>query len=234
MNSLSIRNQPATRRAAKATKTPGAKQARVEAVPGPESAPHKRRPGRSDLTRAALIAAAQRVFLQRGYVNTEIAQITREAGRATGTFYVHFDGKLQILQAMVEQFSADLNLNGLDSPEHPPEAAPHVLRVLWKTYRKHSATFRALVEAAAIDPDMAAVYEELRGHARRDYRSMLRGSSNPAFASRRDQDLAASALDMMISGCMYEWLAVERRPGRIGEERAFQALVAIVKGVLGT
>jgi AcrR family transcriptional regulator len=231
MNSLSIKvKSSSVKRKTASSHKPSRPMASAHAA---AAAPRKRRSGKSDQTRAALIAAAQRVFLKRGYVNTEIAQITREADRATGTFYVHFDNKLQILRAMVGQFSEDLNMSGLDRPEHPPQAAPQVLRVLWTTYRKHSATFRALVEAAAIDAEMAGIYDELHKRARRDYRSMLRGSRNPALAAPRDQELAAAALDMMISGCMYEWLAVEKRPEHFSDERAFNVLAGIMMSVLG-
>ena len=43
-----------------------------------------------DATRARLFEAAVRLFAKHGYAATSVEQITREAGVAKGTFFVHF------------------------------------------------------------------------------------------------------------------------------------------------
>ena len=191
-------------------------------------------PNRSERTRTALLDAARRVFAETGYLNAEIAQITRAAGLATGTFYVHFDNKLQLLQAMVEQFSSDLVERGLNRPEHPPEAAPQVLHTLWSTHHRHSATFRALVEAATVHPEMAQLYAKLRRNARHDFQSMLRAAPRHAAADPKDMAMLAAALENMVTACLYEWHAIGNRPRGYTEDRAFRSVLDIVTGTLGT
>ncbi len=199
----------------------------------PSSAgPPPARPDRSERTRAALIEAARQVFADVGYFNAEIAQITRAADRATGTFYVHFDSKQQLLMAMVDEFTRDLIASGLDRPEHPPEAAPMVLRTLWTTHHRHSATFRALVEAAGTLPEMAATYARLRQNARSDFESMLRSAPNWRTVADEDIVLTAAALEMMVSASLYEWHALNQRPDGYSEERGFETVLAILTGTL--
>lgn len=202
-------------------------------VPTPALAvPPPARPVRSERTRTALMEAARRVFAEVGYLNAEIAQITRAADRATGTFYVHFDSKQQLLKAMVDEFTKDLIESGLDRPEHTAEAAPMVLRTLWTTHHRHSATFRALVEAATAHPDLAAIYTGLRQNARRDFESMLRSAPNWRSAGEEDITLTAAALEMMVSACLYEWHALNQRPDGYGEERGFETVLAILTNTI--
>src|SRR5262245_34223307 len=47
--------------------------------------------------RRELIATAKRLFLERGYSQTSVASIVREAGVAQGTFYRYFKSKQAVL-----------------------------------------------------------------------------------------------------------------------------------------
>lgn len=47
--------------------------------------------------RRELIATAKRLFLERGYSQTSVASIVREAGVAQGTFYLYFKSKQAVL-----------------------------------------------------------------------------------------------------------------------------------------
>jgi AcrR family transcriptional regulator len=56
-----------------------------------------------DATRERVFAAAVRLFARQGYAATSVEQITREAGVAKGTFFVHFATK----DAVVTQLMRD-------------------------------------------------------------------------------------------------------------------------------
>jgi len=197
-----------------------------------EQSQRKPRADRSRRTRQALMDAARTVFLEHGYVNTEIVHITRAAHRATGTFYVHFANKLELLKAMVDDFREDLETSGLDSPEHPPEALPAVLRSLWNTYQRHAATIRALVEAATLHPEMADLHAQLRARARHDFQSMLHGADERRGGDIRDAAMIAATLEIMVCACLFEWHALRLQPSGYTEARAFDALLEIMKIVI--
>ncbi|EGD53925.1 TetR/AcrR family transcriptional regulator [Gordonia neofelifaecis] len=48
-------------------------------------------------TRLALLEAAQEMFVERGYANVTIDDITREVGCSRATFYLHFANKMDVL-----------------------------------------------------------------------------------------------------------------------------------------
>jgi AcrR family transcriptional regulator len=63
---------------------------------------------RSEATRAKLLATARRLFETRGYAETAIEDVTREAGLTKGAFYHHFDDKKAIFRAVFEEAERQL------------------------------------------------------------------------------------------------------------------------------
>jgi AcrR family transcriptional regulator len=58
---------------------------------------------RGDATRADLLAAARRLFAQRGFDGTSVRAITREAGANLGAVTYHFGSKRALYAAVLEQ-----------------------------------------------------------------------------------------------------------------------------------
>lgn len=61
-------------------------------------------------TRMKLLQAAEKLFGSRGYRNTMINDITRIAGVASGTFYVHFDSKEKVLEELVMSTNRNMRI----------------------------------------------------------------------------------------------------------------------------
>lgn len=59
--------------------------------------PKKRRKHAPEETRAQLLRASAKCFAAVGYGRTQVSDVTREAGVAVGTFYVHFTDKEEAL-----------------------------------------------------------------------------------------------------------------------------------------
>lgn len=93
---------------------------------------------RGDLTRQAVLAAAQQLFIQQGYHGTSMRQIAELSGSALGGLYNHFpDGKEGIFQAIFLQnhpyqeiLPALLQADGEDIETFLRDAANRLLKSL--------------------------------------------------------------------------------------------------------
>lgn len=186
-------------------------------------------------TRRALMQAAQIVFEREGFMRAEIGQITEQAGKGKGTFYLYFDSKQQLLAAMVDAFAEEVRgPDMLASPTHAPEQIRAVLGAIWSTYKRHAATFRAMADAAVSHPEFDQKYQDIRSHARRDFAAMMRARQAAGACRHVDADLAASVLERMVNACLYEWLALgqDDLADETEEARALDTLVTIARAAM--
>ncbi|MGB6274134.1 MAG: TetR/AcrR family transcriptional regulator [Rhodococcus sp. (in: high G+C Gram-positive bacteria)] len=111
----------------------------------------------AEQTRIELENAARVVFARSGYLNTKIVDITREAGRAAGSFYNHYSSKDELLLALAEQIGDDADvIVATQDPaarEHPT-MRPHV-EVFWQLLTRHRVVIDALRDAALVNADFA-------------------------------------------------------------------------------
>ena len=63
---------------------------------------------RSEATRAALLAAARRLFAEQGFAGTGREEIAAAAGVTRGALYHHFASKEAVFRAVVEQLEEEL------------------------------------------------------------------------------------------------------------------------------
>ena len=99
-----------------------------------------------------IIEAAVRVFARKGYYNSRVSDIAREAGIAAGTIYLYFKTKDEILVTLFRDKMADFVDTVRKAIAVEPDAASKVRRLV-------SLHFRILEE----NPDLAEVVQvELR------------------------------------------------------------------------
>ncbi len=74
--------------------------------------------------RSLLLAAARKRFAQNGYHETSIDHIIQEADVARGTFYLYFDGKRAIFDAIlssaIDAINANIKVIAVGANEAPP------------------------------------------------------------------------------------------------------------------
>jgi AcrR family transcriptional regulator len=87
---------------------PGEAEAPGAGGAGPGGRPRRTQAERSEATRGALLAAARRLFAERGYDEVSAEQIVRAAGVTRGALYHHFGGKAELLDAVYEQLEREV------------------------------------------------------------------------------------------------------------------------------
>lgn len=91
----------------------------------PEAASGNRRERRKAETRARLLRAARRLFVERGYHATRPQDIARAADVGAGTFYVHFADKRAAFLAFTDEAAEELMARVRGQPNATgPEAPP--------------------------------------------------------------------------------------------------------------
>ena len=73
-----------------------------------KSARRRTQEERSQATRSKLIAAARKLFAERGYAGVGTEEIVRAAGVTRGALYHHFDRKPELLEAVYEQVEGEI------------------------------------------------------------------------------------------------------------------------------
>ena len=128
-------------------------------------------------TRRRLLSAAREVFAEKGYPHASVADIVKRAGRAHGSFYLHFANKEAVLQALLEDAMAQLSLES---------------GTLWRRDELETGvreTVRRFIEAYGEDRDLWLLLDQ-------------RSSLESSFKKLRDQwfhQLATSILHGMVS-----------------------------------
>jgi AcrR family transcriptional regulator len=131
-----------------------------------------RRQAQAEETRRAILAAANRLFLERGYLATTVDAVAHEAGVAKETVYANFGRKQDILLALLHTAVAG------EGDAEPFTERPDIKPILQETdgrrqvalfarsirgvMERGNQLFRTLVEASHKEPEIAALVREMQ------------------------------------------------------------------------
>ncbi len=112
-------------------------------------------------TRRAIFQAAEQVLGEYGYSRAGIAEITRRAGVAQGTFYVHFRSKEELMYGVVRFLSRELRRElrrVTDELQDRRDMEVQGMLAFFRFLGKHSLIYRIVAESEAIVPESAEYY----------------------------------------------------------------------------
>lgn len=203
-------------------------------MPSSEPAGGSRR-AKSAQTETALKDAARAVFARSGYLNAKITDITAEAGRSAGSFYQHFTGKEQVLQALLTDWTAQAGEElaagqASDDLSQQPALRARVA-VYWHTYRAHLPEIRALGQAALVNPVFAGQLAQIRHAELQTMREHLERLRAAGFKLPGDPAVLASAFNALLEGFCAIWIAGRGEPiGRaLGDDEAIDTLTGLLQ-----
>jgi AcrR family transcriptional regulator len=80
------------------------------AAADPSGAPDRPRRARGEQTRQVILETALRLFQERGYADTTMRAIAKEAGVAVGNAYYYFDSKEHLIQGFYDRSQAEVRV----------------------------------------------------------------------------------------------------------------------------
>lgn len=168
------------------------------------SQPAKKHPNmaRAQARRQQVLAAAEECFLQRGFHNASMAEISRAAGMSAGHIYNYFENKEAIIAAIVSQH-IDASLAAFDKlPESKAEVVLALRQIAHERIfefsdKRNAALMFDILAEASRGHGMAQVVQDFEVHAKE---RMLRLCH--AYASMPQQELAfrLDVLQIMFNG----------------------------------
>ncbi len=170
------------------------------AAPQPETAAQSPRPSkvpkteRGRRTLRALLNAAAEEFGEKGFHDAAISQITARAGVATGSFYVYFDSKEAIFQALVRDLSGQVkDFVGPSIAAAPNQlAAEQAGQLAYLNFvRQHKEIYRIIDESEFVDP---AAYREHYTNSAARIAARLEAAAQRGEISGGDSEVRAWAI----------------------------------------
>ncbi|OFX27597.1 MAG: TetR family transcriptional regulator [Armatimonadetes bacterium RBG_16_67_12] len=145
-------------------------------------------------TRQQLLDAAEAAFGQRGYFATSVADITRRARVAQGTFYVYFPSKQAIFAELVRHLNRQLR-HTIQEAVHGLDDRLAVERKGFEAFLRFVAThrdlYRIVMQAESVDP---ASYRWYYRHFAEGYVRGLRAAMDAGQIRRLDPEALAYCL----------------------------------------
>ena len=164
-------------------------------------------------TRAKLLAAARRAFAELGYARARVEDVVNRAGVGHGTFYAYFPNKQAALEALVREHAGTLEELAMKPWRAGDVRASlaEVLAGLADLYERDADMLLLWTDAAANDPELAAILDEVRHQfveriARNVERAAKQGLARPV-----DPFTAATALAAMAERTLF-LLATRKEP----------------------
>ncbi len=112
---------------------------------------------RGRATRQALIDAAEQVFLEESYDRASVAEITRRAGVAQGTFYLYFPDKKAAFAALVRKLNHDMRRHlseAIADLDNRLDMEREGLRAFFDYVAEHQSLYRVVREAEFVDIEL--------------------------------------------------------------------------------
>ncbi len=150
---------------------------------------------RGEATRRRILEAAEQVFAEHGYHEASIVKITERAGVALGTFYLYFDSKRPVFDALVVDLNSRVRQSMTEAmvgARGRVEAERRGFEGFFRFTAQHPALYRVVREAEFVSPEAMRLHYEriVEGYSAGLAAAQRAGDVDPAL----DPEIAAWAL----------------------------------------
>jgi AcrR family transcriptional regulator len=111
---------------------------------------------RGQKRRRDLLRAAEDVFSEKGFMSASIADITRQAGAAQGTFYIYFESKEQLFREVMLELGRQIRSNAREATRDAKnriDAEVSGLEAYLRFVTERPSIYRIVQQCSVVDPD---------------------------------------------------------------------------------
>jgi AcrR family transcriptional regulator len=164
-------------------------------------------------TREAIERAARKLFAERGFHGTTLADITSAAGRSPAAFYRYYADKEDLLAVLAESFLRDVVAPAglhVHLPESPDDTEFFVSTVTgyWNMFKQNIGIMVAVDQLAAVEQRFADLQNEFRRFGIDIVRASVLRAQEQGYANDVDPEHTALAISLLFE----RFTAVYHRP----------------------
>ncbi|QLL08693.1 TetR/AcrR family transcriptional regulator [Mycobacterium vicinigordonae] len=154
-------------------------------------------------TRQAIEQAARKLFAERGFHGTTLADITSAAGKSPAVFYRYFTDKEDLLAALAGSFLHEVvEPSGwaVPLPESPADNAffTSVVTGYWSMFKQNIGIMIAVAQLAATQPRFADVQNEFRRFGMEIVAASVRRAQDQGHALELNPEHTAAAIALLF------------------------------------
>jgi len=159
--------------------------------------------------RSEILRVARKVFEERGFLDTRVADIVAAAGVAQGTFYSYFDSKeavfAEVAQQVVETMMGELHTDFVPDID-PVERIRRAMVRFIESFRANAVMMGLIEQVGTFTPDMRGLRLALRqSFVDRSARGIRRMQADGIADENLDPVLLAEVLGAMVDQTCYIW-----------------------------
>jgi AcrR family transcriptional regulator len=188
-------------------------------------------------TRQAIEQAARKLFAERGFHGTTLADITSAAGRSPAVFYRYFADKEDLLAALAESFLHDvvepsgLSLQLPDSPDDDTFFTS-VVTGYWNMFKQNIGIMIAVAQLAATQQRFAVVQNEFRRFGMDIVAASVRRAQEQGYGADLNPQHTAAAIALLFENFTTVFVGRSGLDVEISDEDAIATLLTVWKKTL--
>ena len=176
-------------------------------------------------TRLALEDAARKLFAERGFHGTTLADITAAAGRSPASFYRYFVDKEDLLACIAEDFLREVH--EIPTLADEDDFFTAAVQVYWRKFKPNIGIMVAIDQLAASQPRFAALQNQFRRFGTDIVGTSVRNAQQQGYGAELDAEHIALAIALLFE----RFTSVSLSRG-LSDEAAVTTLTTIWKKTL--
>ncbi|GFG50447.1 TetR family transcriptional regulator [Mycolicibacterium agri] len=188
-------------------------------------------------TRQAIEQAARKLFAERGFHGTTLADITSAAGKSPAVFYRYYSDKEDLLAALAESFLRDIVTPSglaLRLPDSPDDSAffTTVVTGYWNMFKQNIGIMIAVAQLAATQRRFADVQNQFRRFGMDIVAASVRQAQQQGYGTDLNPDHTAAAIALLFENFTSVFVGRSGLGLEISDQDAIATLSTIWKKTL--